>query len=390
MALAHPNKPAREAAVAAALRQSGTLDYAARRALAQQFSCSPVTIYDDMTRIRARTLPPAAPAVLRLTNPGALAGDRDIAILRLLGRLEFATTAMLKVLIAPDQSLPALRERLKRLLSEGRIWRQAATIEQVQPREAGGRRQPPPKAPYIFGLTSEGRALLELLEVESDAAVYESLLTRDRRAPNLPQAQLTHDLLVSSWCASAIDAARRCPLLDSIVCQVEYTSARAPNGAAQQRMDAFVALVFNRAPQERTTPLWMLPWNAGDSPHPHQLIVRYALEIDRGSEPLKILLAKGLMYRTLAESGHYRATLGGDVLPVFVAPPGKRAAQIAREWQAAWPGGPGAISNFLKASHPQHGALWGEYYTMTDTPARRLNLLAQVAPTLDVWERICQ
>ena len=44
--------------------------------------------------------------------------------------------------------------------------------------------------------------------------------------------------------------------------------------------------------------------------HPQQLIVRFALEVDRGSEPLKILLAKGLMYRTLAESGHYRATLG--------------------------------------------------------------------------------
>jgi hypothetical protein len=52
---------------------------------------------------------PAAPAVLRLIAPGALAADRDIAILRLLGRLEFATTAMLQALVAPDLSAPALR-----------------------------------------------------------------------------------------------------------------------------------------------------------------------------------------------------------------------------------------------------------------------------------------
>lgn len=390
MAPAHSNKAAREAAVAAALREAGTLDYTTRRALARQFGCSPVTIYDDMIRIQKPIMSLAAAPVLRLSTPSALAGDRDIAILRLLGRLEFATSAMLKALIAPDQSMPALRERLNRLHAEGRIWRQAASFEQVQPREAGGRRRPPPKAPHVFGLTPEGRALLELLEVESSAAVYEALQTRDRRAPNLPQAQLTHDLLVASWCASAIDAARRCRLLDSITCQVEYTSARAPNGAAQQRMDAFLALVFNRTPQERTSPLWMLPWNAGDPPNPQQMVVRYALEADRGTEPLKILLAKGLMYRTLAESGHYRTTLGGEVLPVFLTPPGKRAAQIAREWQAAWPGGPGVISNFLKASHSQYGALWGEYYTMSDTPARKVPLLSPIVPGLELWERLCQ
>jgi hypothetical protein len=172
--------------------------------------------------------------------------------------------------------------------------------------------------PYVYGLTPEGRELLETLDVESSEAVYAALQTRDRRAPNLPQAQLKHDLLVSSWCASIIDGARRSRLLDSIICQVEYVSARTPEGKEQQRMEAFLALMFNREPKQQTAPLWMLPWNTGEPPAPRQLIARYAGEIDRGTESLKTPLAKGFTWRTLTESGHYRKTLGGDVLPVIV------------------------------------------------------------------------
>src|SRR4051794_35550242 len=105
MAEPHGNKESRRAAVAAAAGQCGVLSYAQRRELARQFGCSPVTIYDDMIRmirIQKAGMPASAhaPAVLHLTAPAALAADRDVAILRLLGRLEFVTTAMLKALIA--------------------------------------------------------------------------------------------------------------------------------------------------------------------------------------------------------------------------------------------------------------------------------------------------
>jgi hypothetical protein len=388
MAKARENKVERQAAVAAAAQPQGKLTYQQRRTLAQQVGCTQATIYRDMIAIGTPNMATSAPGVLALTASAALAADRDIAILRLLGRLEFVTTAMLKALIAPDLAMPALRKRLARLVKEGRIWRQTVTIGQVRPSEAGGRVQPPPKAPYVYGLTPEGRELLEILSVESSAAVYEGLQTRDRRAPNVAQAQLTHDLLVSSWCASIIDGARRSRLLDSIICQVEYVSARTPEGKEQQRMDAFLALIFNREPREAAGPTWMLPWNAGEAPAARQLVVRYALEVDRGTEPLKTLLAKGLMYRTLSEGGYYRKTLGGDVLPVLVVPPGKRAGQIAREWQTSWPGGKGVISNFIKADHPKHGALWGEYYTMADAPPKITHLLRGVVPDLETWERL--
>lgn len=390
MAQTHANQGARRAAVAAALATHGRLTYTTRRALAQAFGCAPVTIYNDMIRSTAAKTPiTGAPAVLHLTVPSALAADRDVAILRLLGRLEFVTTAMLKPLIAPDVSRHALWARLKRLLGAGYIWRQTVSMAQVQPREAGGRALPPPKAPAVYGLTPEGLELLKMLDVESSDVVYASLQTRDRRAPNVPQAQITHDLLVASWCASAIDGARRSRRLDAIHCQVEYVSARTPDGREQQRMDALLALVFNHAPRESHAPdlLWQVPWSTGEAPHARQQVARYALEVDRGTEPLKVLLAKGLLYRTLTETGHYRQTLGGEVLPVLLVPPGRRAGQIAREWQTSWAGGRGVISTFQKANHAQYGVLWGAYYTLTDTPARLTHLLAGIFPDIAAWER---
>ncbi len=45
------------------------------------------------------------------------------------------------------------------------------------------------------------------------------------------------------------------------------------------------------------------------------------------------------------------------------------------------------ISNFLKAGHPEHGALWGEYYTLTDSPPKMSHLLSGIFPDLAAWQR---
>src|SRR4051812_16722897 len=119
MAKARENKVERQAAVAAAAQPQGKLTYQQRRTLAQHFGCTQATIYRDMIAIGTPNMATSAPAVLALTASAVLTADRDIAILRLLGRLEFVTTAMLKALIAPDLAMPALRTRLARLLKEG-------------------------------------------------------------------------------------------------------------------------------------------------------------------------------------------------------------------------------------------------------------------------------
>jgi hypothetical protein len=90
----------------------------------------------------------------------------------------------------------------------------------------------------------------------------------------------------------------------------------------------------------------------------------------------------------LTQTGVYERTLGGPVLPVFVVPPGRRAAQIATEWQLAWPGGPGVITTPKLSEHTQHGALWGRYSTLKDNPMQPATLLGSLVPTIDKWAEL--
>ncbi|HEX6290239.1 MAG TPA: replication-relaxation family protein [Herpetosiphonaceae bacterium] len=397
-----PKTPvARRAYVQSLLEQGKTIDYAERCRIAQDWQCDQRSIARDLEALGV-SRPPARTQVsprnargpwpiLGQVSPGRLAHNRAIAVLRLLGRLEFVSSAWITRLIFPDQSPEAMRRTMQRLVQEHRVWRTTVTLNQLYPSAAGhGRRQPPPKSPYIYGLTPEGKALLEGLDVEASPQISAGLQCRDRRAPAVSQAQITHDLLVASWCASVIDAARRCPLLESILCQVEYVSARHGDGRERQRFDALLVLRFHRTPRPQTAPGWAIPWYDAEPTTEQHIVRRFALEVDRGTEPLRILLGKGLTYRELTETGHYTRTLGGPVLPVFLVPPGKRAAQIAREWQDAWPGGAGVISSFEKAAHGEWGTLWGQYLTFKDTPPKPLALLAGVVNSLEDWARLCE
>lgn len=116
--------------------------------------------------------------------------------------------------------------------------------------------------------------------------------------------------------------------------------------------------------------------------------VRFAVEVDRGTEKLAILLGKALTYRQLTASKHYQQTLGGPVTPVILVPPGRRAAQIAREWQEGWPNGTGVISTPVKATHADFGALWGHYLTLKDSPAKPMSLLGNLIPSVDAWAQL--
>jgi hypothetical protein len=116
----------------------------------------------------------------------------------------------------------------------------------------------------------------------------------------------------------------------------------------------------------------------------------FALEVDRGTEQLKVLLGKGSVYRDMIVSNTYRRLLGGDLLPVFLVPTTRRAGQIAREWIAAWvdkrgnplPSIKGVIATPRQSEHPRYGPLWGEYSLMTDGK-KKTHLLKNW--TLDQW-----
>jgi hypothetical protein len=393
----YPNTEARRAVVKQQLDQfQGQLTMAQRRDLAEQFGCTAAVIAHDIDRIRRKQnthqgahQATKQPPVLQVESFLSYTDERDLALLRTLGRLEILTSRQIKSLIFPDLTIEAMRKRLRTLLDDGYIWQTTTTLPTIAPPEAGGsQRQLAPKAPYVYGLTPEGKAQIEVMEAEAHEESFSLLKTRDRRAPDMPQHQLTHDLLASAWCTSVIDAARRCSLLVDIRCHVEYVSAYDEQGRERQRFDAYLALRFQRQAQPQRKPGWLIPWYDGEPDSVGDVTVRFALEVDRGTEKLSILLAKALMYHQLTQSGHYKQQLGGPVLPVILVPPGKRAAQIAREWQTGWPNGLGVISTPAKASHQIYGALWGQYLTLKDSPAQPATLLGNLVPSLDAWEQL--
>jgi hypothetical protein len=259
----------------------------------------------------------------------------------------------------------------------------------VQPKEAGGptdSRSTPPRAPHIYGLTPEGKAVLESAEAEVNAQTYDLLRVRDRRAGDMPTALLTHDLLTAAWIANLVDHVRRVPMLHSVAAYTEYVSVTDGQGKPKQRFDGLVVLRFNPKQKQQVRAGWDIPWE-DDSFDPAWPTFRFALETDRGTEKLAILLDKALMYKSATEGGYYRKTLGGDVVPVVLAPPGRRSAQIGREFVDAWPTNPGLISSFKKAAHPTYGVPMGTYYTMQTSPNQHV-LLGKVAKDCETWARL--
>ena len=325
---------------------------------------------------------------LRRTRPAL---DRRIDVLRLLGRLEFVGSHWVRDLIFPDATHRMTAWRTLHALHADRlIWRAPVDPRKLPSTACTQRAMPKSIQPWVYGLTAAGRDWLRAQDVEPIPSLLDTFVVRDYKAPEVKPAQLAHDLLVVDWCVSVIDHARRCPLVSGIRCQLEYVSAQDERGQAYQRFDALVALTFDVSLSERQTrPGWQIPWDdrrAEDTSTARTL--RFACELDRGTEKLATLMEKAVTYAQFTQAGHYSATLGGSVLPVVVAPPGRRGVQIAREWADGWPRGAGVVSSFQKALHPQYGALWGVYYTMTDNPARQTTLLADFGVTLDEWRRL--
>jgi hypothetical protein len=238
----------------------------------------------------------------------------------------------------------------------------------------------------LYGITEEGRAWLASHEADDPAAMAR-FPVRNWKEPDVRAAQLAHDLMVTTWCASALLGAARSPWLTRARCQVEYVSLADERGQAVQRFDALLVLTFAPGRDRRSRRVWELPWAEGwERENEGERTIRIAVEADRGTEKLAILLGKAVMYRDLTVSGHYDATLGGAVTPVFICPPGRRAAQIGREWIDGWPGGRGVISTTSATEDPALGALWGRYFTMTERPAREVTLLAELGIDRASWE----
>lgn len=311
--------------------------------------------------------------------------ERADAVLRLLGRVEFARARWVHDLLFPDRSNRWTRMVLTQLHADRLIWKASVPPLRVPGAIGSANKQPPPIAPQVYGLTPEGRGELAALGIEGDGRVIAAMPVRPWADPDLKLAQLRHDLLVSDWCCAVLMGARRHLWLHSVQCQVEYISATMENGQTLQRFDALVILTLASGPTP-PRPNWLIPWADGTPTPAGATVCRFAAEIDTGSEKLAILLGKAGTYRALTLSGHYTATLGGPVLPVVLVPAGtKRAAQVAREWQDGWPGGAGVIGSFSQAQVEQD-AIRGRYLVLTSNPARPAFLLEPFGIARETWD----
>lgn len=280
---------------------------------------------------------------------------RHTELLRLLGRLEVMSTQQIRRMIYPTMPRATFYRTLTRLCEEG-LMRRSAVPYGVMRRRAG-ERATPLRHPYVYHLLPAGREFLRTAGAEDDAGALDLLKVRDSQKP-IAAATLRHDLLVSWWCSSLIQDLRRNVFCSRIYIQVEFVAHET------QRMDALVIARFDRAQARTVTE--QIPWFDGTPRVAGEGEIRLALEVDRGTEALKILMEKGRAYRNLTADGTYYRRLGGAVTPVFLVPTRMRARQIAAEWRHVWPDGWGLISTPPAADHPEHGALWGKYVLLTN------------------------
>ena len=106
----YPNTEARRAAVKAELAHHGKLTMTQRRSLAEQFQCTPGVIAHDMEMVRDRTKS-LQPPVLPVESYISYADERDVAVMRALGRLEVMTSKQLKTLVFPDLTIRSMRKQ---------------------------------------------------------------------------------------------------------------------------------------------------------------------------------------------------------------------------------------------------------------------------------------
>ncbi len=319
----------------------------------------------DQSKASARTpaiVPDALTDRFGVTIPAALPllDGLEIQVLRLLGRLDLLTLQQIWHAVYPAYTMRGVQGRLKYLLDDDLIWRVQTRL--VAANHAAEHRKVRRQGAFAYGLTNQGKELLSTLEIEHDPRTFERLVSRDSKGRKPDLRTLAHDLQVSWWCLNVIMAAVRNRYCRRIYVQTEFYPERS------QRIDALVILRLSPDHPRAIEHVVGLPFFDGTLLQPGEIDLRFALEVDRGTEELKVLMEKAEKYRDLHTAGIYSVTLGGPVLPVFLVQTARRAAQIAREFQDLWPSGWGVAATPISANS-RDGVLWGKYLTLTNSEA---------------------
>ncbi|NTU80217.1 MAG: hypothetical protein HGA45_12555 [Chloroflexales bacterium] len=324
------------------------------------------------------TFPPSIPFP-------ALASAREIAILRLVGRLGVAETPWIGRLLFRDVSLRSMQAMLTSLVDQHLLWRMEGRRQLVATKTPG--KTIPRKGPYLYGLTADARALLGELGAEPRDGTLQRLIARDRRAPLPTLSSLDDDLARSAWCASVLDHARRTPMLAGVNLQA---GCQIWNNADElvQTIGAVLILAFNPKGQQVTRPAWELPWLSGEALDPSWRLVRFALEADTGVANSATIMMQAQTYSRLSQNKTYQKLFGGPIKPVVLTPPGDRINTVAQRWQEAWPATPAMFTSVDSALHPDYGALWGSYAKLVQGGPCRAIPLEGLVSTVEKWAKL--
>lgn len=311
---------------------------------------------------------------------------REIAVLRLIGRLGLVVSHDLARLLFCDVGDRAMREAMVKLVERNLVWRKEGAREVVESTKTPGRRVAK-HGPYLYGLTHEGRALLGDMGVEPADGTLDRFISRDRRAPAPSASSMLVDRAVSAWCASVLDHARRTPLLVGVNMQARY-AITAADGSVVQTIGALVTLAFDPKAPQRKRHIWELPWLSGEAISQDWKWVRLALEVEVGTASSLALMELANAYKVLAQTGADTRLFGGKLRPVILVLQGQRAGKMATAWYDTWPGSPAVLAKAETVIHPEHGALWGTYVALKESPVQPATLLAGLVSSVEHWAKL--
>lgn len=305
---------------------------------------------------------------IALTLPSYPVSDRELAVLRVLGRFGTTLGTTLHELVCPDVHTATRARLLVRLVEQKLIWQ--AAIPHSNRDEQGRVRG---RSPYVYGLTDDGKEALDSYNAEPHDGTYERLLSRSRKALPLSTAAILLDVYVSDWCAALLCELRQMPTLVGVHIQRRFVLAEG-NGARPQTIGAVIVAAFTAgapAPERRS---WDLPWCSLTDAAAAPTTIRLALEIDTGVAAIRTFSEMAQTYQQLTEANAYPQVLGGPVRPVLVVPK-RRSGAVREVWVGTWPGSPALLSTFEHLALPDRGPLRGHYLALATDPPQPTTLL---------------
>lgn len=304
--------------------------------------------------------------------------ERQLAVLRLLGRLGMVMGLTIRDLVCPDQHENTCRNMLHDLAQRKLLWE--ASVPQMNDT---GRSQG--RAPKVYGLTDDGRQVLDAFGAEPHDGTFERLISRSKQAPSAPAvAALVTETYLSDWCASLLDQVRRTPMLAGVHVQRRY-AVTGGDGALLQTIGAVIVLAFDPELKTFERAGWAIPWLSDGAIAPSWRVVRLALEVDTGVMAMRSIFEMAQTYRRLSGDGVYQKLLGGTLRPVIITPPARRARAVADVWMGAWEGSPAILSSVERTCHREYGVLWGEYMVLKSNPVAKTSLLGSLLGTAEQW-----